>query len=121
MKHKIQYRVWDKSEKKYVEYSFGLDRDGELRDSYGDCLIHDDYIVEQFIGLKDRNGQKIYEGDILKFTQCLFNTNPENYPVKTKVVKWDSLVGKWTVYETRAGEIDLRVIGNIHENPDLLK
>jgi len=74
----------------------------------------------QFTGFTFES-KEVYEGDILKFTQCLFNTNPKDYPVKIKEVKWDDILGQWTVYNSRAGELDLQVIGNIHENSELLK
>ena len=38
---------------------------------------------------------------------------------KRKIVKWK--YDKWGVYETNAGESDVKVIGNIFENPDLLQ
>ena len=71
--------------------------------------------------LLDLNIIEVFEGDILEFIQCLFNTSPENYPVLRKRVKWHDLLGQWTIYESNAGELDFRVIGNIHENPELLK
>lgn len=78
------------------------------------------FIIEQFTGFKFE-GKEVYEGDVLKFTQCLFNTNPDDYPVRIKQVMWNDLLDQWTIYESRAGEIDLSVIGNIHENHELLK
>ena len=71
----------------------------------------------QYTGLKDKNGKEIYEGDIIKYTQHYFNTPMIKY--KTKIVEWK--YDKWGVYETNAGESDIEVIGNIYENPELLK
>lgn len=76
--------------------------------------------VQQFTDLLDGNGEVIYEGDIISFTQCLFNTKFENFLTKTKEVKWLKEQGKWNVYETAAGEMNVEVIGNIFENPELL-
>lgn len=80
----------------------------------------DNFVIEQFTGFKF-NGVEVYENDIIEFTQCLFNTNSENYPIKRKVVKFDDMLGRWTVYESRAGEIDLKVIGNVNKNSELIK
>jgi len=80
-------------------------------------LGFDSYKVMQYTGLKDKNGKEIYEGDIVKYTQHLFNT--ESTEIRVKVVKWK--YDKWGIYETRAGESDIEVIGNIYENQELLK
>jgi hypothetical protein len=74
--------------------------------------------IMQYTGLHDRNGTEIYEGDIVQF-----DDKEENY-----VVKWARLSGAW---EIRNNEnhflfvmryIDMcEVIGNIYENPELMK
>lgn len=80
-----------------------------------------DVVVQQFTGLYDKNGREIYEGDIISYTQHLFNTDPDKFLTQKKEVKWDELLGKWNVYETNAGESDIVVIGNIFENTELIK
>jgi uncharacterized phage protein (TIGR01671 family) len=73
-------------------------------------------ILMQYTGLKDKNGKEIYEGDILK--------NPryeESYVVE---YHGDGYVG-WGD-DRRSGcylitDEDIEIIGNIHENPELIK
>lgn len=79
-----------------------------------------DWIVQQFTGLYDLKGTAIYEGDIVQYTQHLFNIPPEKFPTKIKEVKWLDWECKWSLLETNAGESDFAVIGNIYENPELL-
>lgn len=69
--------------------------------------------VGQQTGLKDKNGREIYEGDIMEFYSACVpkGTNP----LCKEVVNWNK---KGLYYE---GCWSGKVIGNIHENPDLLE
>ena len=76
--------------------------------------------VGQYTGLCDKNGKKIFEGDILEGRDY---DEEDGYGV----VVWDDgafFIGNGsfsgTFYDNYYGE-DFEVIGNIHDNPELLK
>jgi len=120
----IKFRAWDKVEK-YLSKPFQLEDidNGEIEE--GTILLSECELM-QYTGLKDKNGKEIYEGDIYK----------DYYAGKCKPK--EEKFGKITIWE---GEptikvfrdirnssyfkgVDLRyyeVIGNIYENPELLK
>lgn len=82
---------------------------GELDDFYE--VIPE--TVGQYRGLNDKNGQKIFEGDILEIAPRKSNTAPTVLLVVTDVFK----TGEYFRHGVRYWQ----VIGNIHDNPELLK
>lgn len=81
----------------------------------------DEKTVGQYIGLTDdKNGKKIFEGDIVKmlFRDDICEINPiiwSSYDFRYKVKSED---GVSYSFDNTA---NLEVIGNIHDNPELLK
>ncbi len=121
----FKYRVFDKVTKQMLSdfHLFGeVTLLGAIHDWQAECLGQrgdslgrlNDLITMQFTGLKDKKGQCIYEGDILDYG-----------PVTGKhEVKWDSewLMWDFVRYEDQSlyGTDSIEVIGNIHQNPELL-
>jgi len=139
MSKQLKYRVWDIARKKleypemdkyhptdehwnhvagyYLLNQMGLlfCNDGIMLDDW-----HESFIITEFIGLKDRTGKDIYDGDIIKW-------NGQKKPLE---VKWcDEHACFMLTKEGMArpyyfGLIDIadiKVVGNIFQNPKLLK
>ena len=70
--------------------------------------------VGQYTGLKDKNGKRIFEGDVLKN----IDGNPVGEPIVAKVVpNLNDYELMWDIEHS----YELEIIGNIHDNPELLE
>ena len=93
------------------------------------CIIEQPYAdiwvipetVGQYTGLTDKNGTKIFEGDILKFAYNAKDKEPKFYSIEWKE---DRACFGYAETADKMIEIDCfhcEVIGNIHDNPELLE
>nr|DAK51446.1 MAG TPA: YopX protein [Caudoviricetes sp.] len=133
--NRFRFRAWDKSFQKYCENVIVSTINGEItvyeRLVNGNTvLIPSAHVVlEQCTGLKDENGKLIYEGDIVRVFYDHFNgtfTEKEVVgPVKWECGTWivnNSLLNHSPEYdETHLESAAVEVIGNVHENPELLE
>lgn len=132
MNDRLKFRVWGKKEKKYLLkrtvfieranfFMFGTP-DGMASSQLEHCIAHPEYFVlEQYTGLKDKNGKLIYEGDIVDLLTEID---------ETAVIEWDEVTACFCVVSKSGGFTatfdnyrgdDLEIIGNIHETPELLE
>lgn len=118
----IKFRVYDKNGGYYIAIldndCFGIKQVARIILEL-EVLKHE-YIIEQYTGLKDKNGKEIYEGDII---DC-------NYGFGQYVVVYRRYDASFILEDDSreeiiklvlAGKTFYEVIGNIHENPELLE
>jgi len=107
MNREIEFRAWDKDGEKFSSIALGY----ALRD----INYYTDYVWEQYTGLKDKNGVKIFEGDILRLDWI-----KRSYinPVKFSYGRFE-LDLNIPLSETFSAHSE--ILGNIHQNPELLQ
>ena len=83
----------------------------------------EDCIFEQYTGLKDKNGKEIYEGDIVFFFTEHFDKATGGFDGEDEhnaTVEWFDNGFAFMDKAPYDPNIECEVIGNIHENPELL-
>lgn len=137
VQRKIKFRVWDSERKTWKSriYDYAIAcYNGEIFEYDVSNFSPDNknLILEQYTGLKDKNGKEIYENDLLKIND------------KVCQVMFYDFVSGWIVFPVQhwadthtffsfanltdfllGGFIKMQnsteIIGNVHENPELLK
>ncbi|HQA59363.1 MAG TPA: YopX family protein [Acetivibrio sp.] len=139
MQREIKFRAWNKLEKRMESVNFikfflndytmvsTRYRDEKSKKIYDDQFAYgqedgsDNVILMQFIGLHDKNGIEIYEGDII---------SAYNGRIKGPVIfdkrglAFGVPNGPNEIYQFSMNFLeskDIKVIGNIYENPEILK
>ena len=114
----IKFRAWDKKDKEMF-YQTGINKNwedildflNELWEFVNKCEDTEKFELMQFVGLKDKNGKEIYEGDVVKNFSFVSNST---WTLTINDIVYDN-------HKIARDEKDREVIGNKFEHPELLK
>jgi len=115
---KIKFRAWNEITKTMIDLNkitplaLNMDTDGLFIPFCGMPLM-------QFTGLQDKNEIDIYEGDIVEWWADL---GTKNYSSEVIFIHGAFLVNQNGMQARMIGFVpDIKIIGNIHQNHELLK
>lgn len=133
----FKLRIFDKSDNKFLS----INVDNYRLIYQGDCLLlspatermkywpfvnilnNDNFVIQFFTGLKDKNNRDIYDGDIV-----IALSSDNQYK---SIVQWNKYDGRWGFVSIKCGNMRFsynltygcsswEICGNIFENPELL-
>ena len=111
----IKFRAWDQENNQMINWYDTFFYDDSPVTRYSGDFSYIEMPLMQYTGLKDKNEVEIYEGDIIRsyneFGEAFEQLSVVEYDVSTGQLKGIDI--KYIDYE--------EVIGNIYENPDLIK
>ena len=122
----IKFRAWHKG-KKIIGEVLGIDilhKEIFFSNEDVDCYEHIDFKdieLMQYTGLKDKNNKEVYEGDIVKLRAN------HGIGVIKYYDEWGAFVVEYikprplTVLGMNYYKEDIEILGNIYENPELIK
>ncbi|MDK0595790.1 YopX family protein [Clostridium perfringens] len=135
MSREVKFRIWDKTSNRMLYQDdferveldtknkmVSLVRSETIESSY--VLDYEDGIeaeIMQYTGLKDKNGKKVYEDDIIQYSHKAVGMILRKVRMKYGMWGIEGIVKGTQIPFANILESEYEVIGNIHENPELLE
>jgi len=137
VKVNIKVRVWDAENKKFLfdssEPAIYIKFDGQLAsiNTVGQEIYsfeteeRQNYIIQQFTGLRDKNGKEIYEGDLVAYTERMHEHGDTQHLIGEVIFEeeWGAFgLGRngeiWNFFSDYSIRNNLLIVGNIFESPE---
>jgi len=113
----IKFRAWIKNKMKQWDLEFFSDMSPVT--GYGSEFPDKDdpeIILMQFTGLKDKNGKDVWEGDLIKYYNDILIVEYDE-----STASFQMGFSSFVLDQEVCSYDDIEVIGNIYENPELIK
>lgn len=118
MNDRFKFRVWDIRNGEYFKDpnpTPPLNSDGTLGFTYDKLDFQKYYIIEQCTGLSDKNGNLIYEGDLIKSTNNSYMLEVVRMPNGVYGCKVCKISPVWEMnLYSLINAYDVEIIGNVH-------
>jgi uncharacterized phage protein (TIGR01671 family) len=147
MKNRPRFRIWDKEEGRFFTpiyeafegrwLDLSIETNGRILrhtlkfPAEDESQFEDRYEIQEYADLKSKDGDRIFEGDILAFKSQSFISmlGGEGLINRIGVVEWDREELQWWVRcgtegfkpNRKTDNKQFKIIGNIYQNPDLIK
>ena len=125
--NELEFRAWIPRLRQFYVWGFGVDNNGSFFTAPPSDVTA---ISQQYIGSRDKDGSKIYVGDIVTHPLCVKEPHDAKEPCENFVglIQYEADRGQYfAVNRKRNGYViamteayKFKIIGNIFESPELL-
>ena len=112
---------WYCPEVKWGGHHFPVGITHKTKEGWLDDVVVIPETIGQFTGLTDKNGKKIFEGDVLDYKSGLYERCKIIYNEFCSAFQLECADGFSDFFLCSINHKEMEIIGNIHDNPELLE